>query len=55
VGPRAGLDFAKKRKVLLLLGFELIVSRLARSSSLYRLSYPGYWYRVKQVYLSDRI
>jgi len=34
VGPRAGLDVVSKRKIL-------NPDRLARSHSLYRLSYPG--------------
>jgi hypothetical protein len=42
VGPRAGLDHAKKRKCLPLPGLELQPLRPpARSQSLYRLCYPG--------------
>jgi hypothetical protein len=40
--PRAGLDDMEKRKFLTLPGLELrLLSRPARSQSLYRLSYPG--------------
>jgi hypothetical protein len=42
VDPRAGLDDVEKRKFLTLLGLELRpIGRLARSQSLYRLSYLG--------------
>jgi hypothetical protein len=42
VDPRAGLQDVEKRKFLTLPGVELqALGRLARSQSLYRLSYPG--------------
>jgi hypothetical protein len=42
VGPRAGLDEVKKTKFLTIPGLELrILGRVARSQSLYRLSYRG--------------
>jgi hypothetical protein len=42
VGPRSGLDDVEKRTFLTLPGLELQpLCRLARSQSLYRLSYPG--------------
>jgi hypothetical protein len=42
VEPGTGLDDVKRRNILLLPGLELRpVCRLARSQSLYRLSYPG--------------
>jgi hypothetical protein len=42
VGPRAGLDDIKKRKLLPLPGLELrSLRRPARNQSLYRLRYPG--------------
>jgi hypothetical protein len=42
VGPRAGLDDVETRKFLTLPGLELRpVGRPTRSSSLYRLRYPG--------------
>jgi hypothetical protein len=42
VDPRAGLDDVEKRKFLNLPGLELrLLGRLARSQSLYRLSYPS--------------
>jgi hypothetical protein len=46
VGLRAGLDNAEKRTCLFLPGLELRqFERLARSQSLYRLRYPGSYYR----------
>jgi hypothetical protein len=43
VDPRAGLDHVGKRKFLTLPGLEpRLLSRPARSQSLYRLRYPGY-------------
>jgi hypothetical protein len=45
VGPRTGLDDAKKRKLLILTGFEhRHPSRPARSQSLYRLRYVALYY-----------
>jgi hypothetical protein len=42
VGPRASLDDAEEKKFLTPPGLELrLLSRPARSQSLYRLSYPG--------------
>jgi hypothetical protein len=42
VDPRAGLHDVEKRKFLTLQGLEMrLLSRRARSQSLYRLSYPG--------------
>jgi hypothetical protein len=42
VGPRAGLDYVEKRKILHLSGFEhRPLSRPCCTQSLYRLSYPG--------------
>jgi hypothetical protein len=42
VGPRASLDDMEKRKFLTLPELELLLlSRPARSQSLYRLSYPS--------------
>jgi hypothetical protein len=42
VDPRTGLDDVEKRKFLILPGLELRpLGRVARSQSLYRLSYPG--------------
>jgi hypothetical protein len=42
VDPRTGLDNLERRKILPLPGFELgPLGRLARSQSLYALSYPG--------------
>jgi hypothetical protein len=42
VDRRAGLDDLERRKFFTLLGLELRhLGRLARSQSLYRLSYPG--------------
>jgi hypothetical protein len=44
VDPRAGLDDVKKRKFLTLPGLELqSFSRPARSQSLYRPRYPGFY------------
>jgi hypothetical protein len=45
VGPRTRLDDVERRKILLLTVLELLpLGRLARSQSLYRLSYPGMMY-----------
>jgi hypothetical protein len=46
VDPRAGLDDLEKREFLTLLGLELRpLSRSARSQSLYRLRYPGSYFK----------
>jgi hypothetical protein len=48
VDPRAGLDDVKKRKFLTLPGLELRpLGRPARSQSLYRLRYPGFYIYVQ--------
>jgi hypothetical protein len=42
LGPRAGLDYLEKRKLLTLPGLELRpIGRPVRNQSLYRLNYPG--------------
>jgi hypothetical protein len=44
VGPRTGLEDMERRKVLPLPGLELRpLDRPARSQSLYRLRYPGFF------------
>jgi hypothetical protein len=53
VGPKTGLDYVEKRKLLTLLGLELLpLCCPACSQSLYRLCYPGSLYieYIKKLY-----
>jgi hypothetical protein len=52
VSARVGLDDVEKRKFLILLGLELrLLSRPARSQSLYQLRYPGSPTNMMQIFI----